>query len=199
MSERRAPEDPHQGRACLDRYGRWGTCVDCPRRDGVVYPEECENTDRYDHRLTEANHITLVGLTHRHIAEGQIDALVARAERAEAERDDLLDPEDTIGRIWQERAEKAEARLATVRALPARWLGVVKTIGSGREQYRYADGMERCADELETALGETVEGQAGRIERLRAVVRWVARFVSHLPAGARNALDALKPGDLPDE
>jgi len=34
------------------RNGRWGTCVDCPRTDGHVYPEFCKHTDRYDHQLT---------------------------------------------------------------------------------------------------------------------------------------------------
>ena len=39
----------------LDRNGRWGTCVDCPRAQGdwhTAFPERCENTDRYDHQLT---------------------------------------------------------------------------------------------------------------------------------------------------
>ena len=44
--------DRYQARACLARYGRWGTCVDCPRVDGTVHPERCELTDRYDHQLS---------------------------------------------------------------------------------------------------------------------------------------------------
>lgn len=37
---------------CFSRNGRWGTCVDCPRTaQGVVYPEFCKNTERYDHQL----------------------------------------------------------------------------------------------------------------------------------------------------
>lgn len=38
----------------LVRNGVWGTCVDCPRRDGRAYPEECENVARYDHKITAA-------------------------------------------------------------------------------------------------------------------------------------------------
>jgi hypothetical protein len=35
------------------RNGRWGTCVDCPRdTNGRAYPEFCEYTERYDHKLT---------------------------------------------------------------------------------------------------------------------------------------------------
>jgi hypothetical protein len=34
------------------RNERWGTCVDCPRDDaGIIRPEYCENTGRYDHHL----------------------------------------------------------------------------------------------------------------------------------------------------
>ena len=34
------------------RNGRWGTCGSCPRdSDGSVYPEFCQETDRYDHNL----------------------------------------------------------------------------------------------------------------------------------------------------
>jgi len=36
---------------CFARNGRWGTCGDCPRdSEGNVYPEFCENTQRYDHQ-----------------------------------------------------------------------------------------------------------------------------------------------------
>ena len=34
------------------RNGRWGTCTDCPRIEGRVYPELCVNTKRSDHNLT---------------------------------------------------------------------------------------------------------------------------------------------------
>lgn len=44
-----------QHKNVFSRTGRWGTCVDCPRRDGEVYPEECENSGRYDHALTLDN------------------------------------------------------------------------------------------------------------------------------------------------
>lgn len=37
------------------RNGRWGACVGCPRdSDGNAYPEFCEYTDRYDHKLSAA-------------------------------------------------------------------------------------------------------------------------------------------------
>ena len=37
----------------FSRNGRWGTCVDCPSdSNGMLYPEFCSNTDRYDHKLT---------------------------------------------------------------------------------------------------------------------------------------------------
>jgi hypothetical protein len=45
----------------INRTGVWGTCVDCPDKEGKVYgkgrnelevlPEKCLNIDRYDHRL----------------------------------------------------------------------------------------------------------------------------------------------------
>lgn len=35
------------------RNGRWGTCGECPADgDGIVYPEMCQYTRRYDHLLT---------------------------------------------------------------------------------------------------------------------------------------------------
>lgn len=38
--------------SCFARNERWGTCVDCPRDiTGMIYPEFCENTKRYDHQL----------------------------------------------------------------------------------------------------------------------------------------------------
>jgi hypothetical protein len=49
--------DHHERNAQLLRNGRWGTCVDCPRRrDGQKAPERCINTRRYDHdiEITEA-------------------------------------------------------------------------------------------------------------------------------------------------
>lgn len=51
------PENDHHGRYdCLLRYGRWGTCADCPRDpDGKVWPERCLNASRYDHLLTVAD------------------------------------------------------------------------------------------------------------------------------------------------
>ena len=33
--------------------GTWGTCADCPRRDGHAHPEECPNFARYDHRIKD--------------------------------------------------------------------------------------------------------------------------------------------------
>jgi hypothetical protein len=33
------------------RIGRWGDCGGCPRSGGKVYPEFCEFTTRYDHKL----------------------------------------------------------------------------------------------------------------------------------------------------
>lgn len=39
----------------LIRNGRWGTCSGCPRDNaGFAHPHLCENTERYDHYLTEA-------------------------------------------------------------------------------------------------------------------------------------------------
>lgn len=40
--------------ACFARNGVWGTCGSCPRIADLtraIYPEFCENFDRYDHRL----------------------------------------------------------------------------------------------------------------------------------------------------
>lgn len=34
------------------RNGRWGTCSGCPYADGQKFPEFCEDTNRYDHKLT---------------------------------------------------------------------------------------------------------------------------------------------------
>lgn len=34
------------------RNGRWGTCAGCPSTDGQRFPEFCEDTNRYDHKLT---------------------------------------------------------------------------------------------------------------------------------------------------
>lgn len=42
-------------RRALDTYqriNRWGTCVECPIHSNQIYPEQCVNTDRYDHQLT---------------------------------------------------------------------------------------------------------------------------------------------------
>ncbi len=33
------------------RNGRWGTCFDCKRLGGIIYPELCRNTNRADHNL----------------------------------------------------------------------------------------------------------------------------------------------------
>lgn len=44
--------DHHQRAAQLARNGRWGTCSGCPEdHNGVIYPERCQFTDRYDHNL----------------------------------------------------------------------------------------------------------------------------------------------------
>ena len=37
---------------CFARNERWGSCVDCPRSNGHVYPEFCIYKDRYDHTLS---------------------------------------------------------------------------------------------------------------------------------------------------
>jgi protein gp37 len=47
--------DPYAQRQCLARYGRWGTCVDCPCTSDGVRPELCVNTERYDHHLSETS------------------------------------------------------------------------------------------------------------------------------------------------
>lgn len=40
---------------CFSRNFRWGTCGDCPHDgDREVYPELCNNSQRYDHTLTLA-------------------------------------------------------------------------------------------------------------------------------------------------
>ena len=34
------------------RYGRYGTCIECPRDgEGGIHPERCVNTERYDHQI----------------------------------------------------------------------------------------------------------------------------------------------------
>ena len=35
----------------FERNGVWGTCVDCPIKEGSTFPEKCENFSRYDHKL----------------------------------------------------------------------------------------------------------------------------------------------------
>lgn len=37
----------------LQRNGRWGTCVHCPREGNRVYPERCINTHQWDHNRKE--------------------------------------------------------------------------------------------------------------------------------------------------
>lgn len=46
----------HDRDAQLARNGRWGTCGYCPSVEGVVYPERCKHTARYDHNLKRENH-----------------------------------------------------------------------------------------------------------------------------------------------
>lgn len=46
------PADHHSRAELIARNGRWGTCVDCPRENGTVYPERCEFTARYDHNTS---------------------------------------------------------------------------------------------------------------------------------------------------
>ena len=55
MVDRHPKSDHHSRAELLARNGRWGTCAACPRRDGKVYPEECEFTTRSDHALTAEN------------------------------------------------------------------------------------------------------------------------------------------------
>lgn len=50
-----------QGIDLLERNGRWGTCVSCPRAERKVYPELCPNTKRYDHQLTRQEMDDLIG------------------------------------------------------------------------------------------------------------------------------------------
>lgn len=49
-SERQAREEMSKTKL-MTRNGRHGTCVDCPRVHGEVYPELCKFTARYDHNL----------------------------------------------------------------------------------------------------------------------------------------------------
>ncbi len=41
----------HDHSELVRRNGVWGTCVECPRADGKIYPERCKNFDRPDHQL----------------------------------------------------------------------------------------------------------------------------------------------------
>lgn len=49
------PPNHHDRDRLLARNGRWGTCVECPCETGLLYPERCVNTDRYDHQLRRDN------------------------------------------------------------------------------------------------------------------------------------------------
>jgi len=49
--DRCSTPDHHSRDELLARNGVWGTCAHCPRRDGEVYPEECQWRRRYDHQL----------------------------------------------------------------------------------------------------------------------------------------------------
>ncbi len=63
LAEAVMKRSPHSSRyyakETLLRIGRWGTCVDCPDKDGNIYgqkrgmplTERCPNTDRYDHHI----------------------------------------------------------------------------------------------------------------------------------------------------
>jgi protein gp37 len=54
--------DHHDRAALLARIGKWGTCADCPRRDGAVFPEECGYAERYDHNLRDDRiHWVIIG------------------------------------------------------------------------------------------------------------------------------------------
>ena len=44
----------HGHEELVRRNGVWGTCVECPRIDGKVYPEKCRNFNRYDHQIKPA-------------------------------------------------------------------------------------------------------------------------------------------------
>ena len=35
----------------IARNGVWGTCVDCPRKDGQTFPERCKYFSRGDHQI----------------------------------------------------------------------------------------------------------------------------------------------------
>lgn len=65
----------------FDRVGRWGTCGCCPRSGGRAYPEFCEYTTRYDHRLDLAG---LVDYYERAIERGRERV---RLEHEQAKRD----------------------------------------------------------------------------------------------------------------
>lgn len=64
-SKRKATRDRHvkSGLIQFARNGRWGTCSGCPRdENGLILPELCEYTQRYDHNLTKSD---LYGLYER--------------------------------------------------------------------------------------------------------------------------------------
>jgi hypothetical protein len=53
---RLATPNHHHRDELLKRNGRWGTCVLCPREpSGFPHPEQCVETDRYDHQLRREN------------------------------------------------------------------------------------------------------------------------------------------------
>lgn len=37
--------------ATIDSIGRWGSCIQCPRENGVIVAERCVNTGRWDHEI----------------------------------------------------------------------------------------------------------------------------------------------------
>ena len=70
----------------------------------------------------------------------RVAALTSERDEARAERDDLLDPEDTVGRIWQERAEKAEAErdqaLGEIEAELDQARALIEDFGDGDDSVR---------------------------------------------------------------
>jgi len=67
MAKAKIHRDAKSGFLQFSRNGRWGTCGDCPRdSNGIVYPEFCKFTDRYDHNLKLAE---LVKFHEEHLAD----------------------------------------------------------------------------------------------------------------------------------
>ncbi len=119
---------------------KWGSCVDCPRDDGVVKTWKCVNAERYDHNIEDATH----------------SALTWREER-DAARRDLATREENV-----ETLAKAldECRALMVKHREER-NKLAAMLGRGAELLEQDDGeLERLRAEAEAARRELEEVRA---------------------------------------